>query len=104
MTKKVNVGGFEFLFILMLIPFGVLFSGYLFSIMWRWFAVESLGAPTLSTIQAIGVSMLVSWFTTSKVNRQKDSSGDKGVWQIIGEAYLNQLVFFGIAAIIHACQ
>lgn len=85
---------------LALLPFLVAFNGYLFSIMWGWFAVGPLGAPELRTVDALGVSCLAGWFTSH--NRTK--TDDKSVGKILLDNLTTMGLLFGIAAIVHAFQ
>ena len=39
--------------------FGVIFGGYVFSILWAWFVVPVFGIPTLGVAQAIGLLSVV---------------------------------------------
>ena len=38
-------------------------NGYVLSILWGWFIVPTLGAPTLSTVPAIGIALVVAYLT-----------------------------------------
>lgn len=52
--------------------------GYVLSILWAWFMVPIFHLPELTIVQAIGVSFVVSFFTTTikeeKVNAEKRKS------------------------------
>lgn len=52
---------------------GVLFSGWVLSVMWGWFLVP-LGVPSIAVAQAIGISLTVSLLT----KQWRPSEDDKG--------------------------
>ena len=49
-------------------------NGWVLSILWGWFFVPVLDLPQLSTIQAIGIAMVVSYLTYQHI--ESDSSKD----------------------------
>ena len=46
-----------------LIVLGYFVSGLVLSIMWNWFIVSTFDAPSLSILEAIGITMVVGLFT-----------------------------------------
>ena len=45
------------------LPFGAVWSGYVLSILWGWFIVPTFEAPTLTVVPAIGLAMVVGYLT-----------------------------------------
>ncbi len=59
-----------YLFVLM--PLGVMWSGFALSKLWAWFLVPALGVPPLSIPAAIGLALVVSYMTYQGTNADKD--------------------------------
>lgn len=59
-------------YLFVLIPIAVIWSGFVLSILWDWFLVPTLGAPHLSIPTAIGLALVVSYMT-----HQKEPERDK---------------------------
>lgn len=51
------------IYILVLIPMGVMWSGFALSKLWAWFFVPALGVPALSIPAAMGIALVVSYMT-----------------------------------------
>lgn len=51
------------------LPFSMMWKGYVLSVLWGWFAVTALYAPPLSVPAAIGITVMIN-FTTNKVGRE----------------------------------
>jgi hypothetical protein len=60
-----------------LLIWATLIGGFVTLKMWGWFAVP-LGAPTISFWHAVGLAMLVAWFT-HKPSKQEDDPAKKMV-------------------------
>ena len=50
-------------YLCVLFPLGVMWSGYALSKLWVWFLVPALGVPALSIPAAIGLALVVSYMT-----------------------------------------
>ena len=78
-------------------------QGYLGSIVWRWFAVETFGAHPITTWQAAGVIALLHFFLPTQI-RGKDTLSETRV-EVIALAltygFLVPLFTFASAALIH---
>lgn len=48
---------------LVTIVLSALWSGYVLSVLWRWFVVPPFGAPALSVGYAIGIASVVGYLT-----------------------------------------
>ena len=44
-----------------------MWHGYVFSVLWGWFAVPAFGLPALSLAMSIGVALLVNYATYHRV-------------------------------------
>jgi hypothetical protein len=53
---------------------GMIWRGYVFSILWDWFAVPAFGLPALSLAMAIGIALLVNYATYRRVTVPTDPS------------------------------
>ena len=51
-----------------------LWSGYVLSVLWRWFMVPGLGLPSLSVGYAIGVAMVISYLTRQDIPEKEGES------------------------------
>ncbi len=82
----------------------VLWSGYVFSILWDWFVVPQFeGAPTLSVAASIGISMTVTFLTFHHDDRIEDrrSTGER-ITSIIGMAIGRPLFVLIVATIVRS--
>jgi hypothetical protein len=55
-----------------------MWHGYVFSLLWSWFAVPAFGLPTLSLAMSIGVALLVNYATYHRVTVPTDPFEDTG--------------------------
>lgn len=84
----------------------VLFRGYVLAQMWGWF-VEPLGAPALTVVHAIGISMLVAFLTYQHDAVKRSEQGEKASFGTrLVEWLLNGVLFtacvWGMGALTHA--
>ena len=57
-------GGILFLSLIAAIVFGgAVLSGWILTILWGWFAVETFHLPALTIAQALGISLIVRFLT-----------------------------------------
>ena len=77
--------------------------GWALSLLWGWFFVPTLGLPSLSIVQAIGVSIVVS-FLTARYAATDDKDKGKDKWekfaQAIIYAVLHPLAVVGIGYVV----
>lgn len=59
-------------YLFVLIPLGVMWSGFALSKLWAWFLVPALGVPQLSIPAAIGLALVVSYMTYQNTNADED--------------------------------
>jgi hypothetical protein len=52
-----------------------LIKGVVLSKLWQWFVVSSFGLPPMSIAVAIGISMIVSYLTVTKLPKDENPSG-----------------------------
>ena len=77
----------------------VLWCGYVYSTLWGWFLVPSLGVPHLGTVPAAGLAMLIQFMHPTMT--PIDSDTDTPVWvKFLGRA-LGGLFVLGFGAIIN---
>lgn len=58
-----------------LVP-SVLWSGYVFSVLWEWFMVQKLGVTSINVATAIGLSTIAVFFTRHLASGDPVSSKD----------------------------
>ena len=82
---------------------GTILSGYVISILWKWFAVP-LGAPTISVALAIGLRVLWGAFCGIKWRDLADgrTAGEK-LYHTFVICVIFPLLSWGIGWIVHKC-
>jgi hypothetical protein len=55
---------------LALMLIGVLLNGWVLSLLWGWFLVPTLGLPSLSILQSIGIALAISYLTYQYIDTQ----------------------------------
>lgn len=63
---------------------GVVWSGFVLSILWGWFAVPIFGLPPIGLAGAIGVATVVGLLTHQYVNTSSDQDKTKAAWNAVG--------------------
>lgn len=53
---------------LLMIPVGMLLTGFTISVLWGWFIVPTFELPALSMTQALGLGITVGYFTSHLAN------------------------------------
>jgi hypothetical protein len=73
---------------LLTVPFAILYEGFVFSRLWRWFVVPQFNVAALSVTTAAGLSLIITYLRNQL--RPKDTSRDKSeqLWAVIGQAWL----------------
>jgi hypothetical protein len=80
---------------------GMIWRGYVFSILWGWFAVPLFGLPALSVATAIGLSLLIGFATYQHIREPKDErSTSQQVGRIVGTSFLYPLFVLGLGWIV----
>ena len=80
--------------------FGVIWSGYVFSIMWAWFIVSIFNAPVLSINSAIGLSLVVSYLTYRVDNKEDKRTVVEKFGSMVVNAAMKPLVFLAFGYIV----
>ena len=79
------------------VALGMVWRGYVFSILWGWFAVPLFGLPALSIATAIGLSLLIGFATYQHIREPKDErSTAQTVGYIAGTSFLYPLFVLGL--------
>ena len=50
---------------------GAILKGFVLSVMWSWFMVPTFSLPEISTVQAIGIALVISYLTHQRVDCEK---------------------------------
>lgn len=56
-----------FLGLIAMVVVSAMWHGYVFSVLWGWFAVPAFGLPALSLAMSIGIALLVNYATYHRV-------------------------------------
>lgn len=92
--KKVTGGQVLFMLIIM-IPL-MIFSAFTITVLWDWFVVTTFQLPALRIPQALGLGLIVYYFT---MNQATDP--DKDFSDVMGEAIAKPFVFLGLGWVVH---
>jgi hypothetical protein len=101
MQVKSSHTGLALLGIILLIPLTIIISailnGWALSILWEWFVVPIFNIQKISTLQAIGLSLIVGYFTATTQSKKKDDEKKELVISNLITLSLKPLfaVFFG---------
>ena len=74
--NSVGMAALPFAGLILLFVVSAIVKGYVLSLLWAWFVVP-LGVPTLTVVQAIGVSLTVGFLT-----KEWDTSGDDDIGEV----------------------
>lgn len=82
---------------ILILFFGVIYSGYAFSVIWSWFIVPVFSLPELSVPVAIGIIMTISYTTMSSATEiSKDLRENWFLYQgIVSIGKPSTALFFG---------
>lgn len=53
----------------------VLLSGFVLSVLWRWFVVPPFGLPELTVAQALGIALVVNYVTRTYTGNLAEKEG-----------------------------
>lgn len=98
MTKgKVALIGF------LMIPVSMILGGLTLSVLWGWFIVTTFGVQALGIAQAIGLAMVVGYFTSNlrKIKWDDDDDMEKKAFRIVTLPFVKAGMFMGIGWIVH---
>lgn len=76
---------------------GIIWGGYVFSVLWAWFIVAVFAAPALTVAQAISMTLLLR-FTTAK--RRTDAGQEPTPGRDLADSFFVPLVFLGAGWIV----
>jgi hypothetical protein len=96
-TTKPGSGTDALLTLFVTMPLLLLLHGVVLGRMWGWFVVPALGAPPISTGQAIGLALMAAMFWPSS------SSNEQRSWlDMVVLGAINGLLLLGFGALVHA--
>jgi len=75
---------------------GVLWRGYVFSVLWGWFMVPIFGLPPLAVAPAIGLAMVAGFLLI-----QPSAPKDEGIAMMFGTMFLVPLFAWLFGWIVH---
>jgi hypothetical protein len=93
-----------FLWLLVVLIAGPMWSGYVFSVMWGWFVVPTFHLPQVSVAVAIGISMIIGMLThhLSQDGEKKKSDTADAIISSFSWAFLYPLFVYGIGYVVHS--
>ncbi|NOR58433.1 MAG: hypothetical protein GQ474_07920 [Sulfurimonas sp.] len=80
--------------LIVLLPFSAIWSGYVLSVLWGWFAVTAFNLPALSVPTAIGITTIIR-FVTYVIPREDDRDSTTKAVEGVVYAALFPAVFLG---------
>lgn len=72
-----------FVFWLIMLPLSMMWSGYVLSVLWGWFAVPIFALPAISVAQAIAVRLVVFYMTMESATPNKERTDSESVALIV---------------------
>ena len=86
---------------LLMLPVGLFLNGYTLSVLWSWFVATKFGLPTLTIVEALGLAIVVGYFTSSMATTDWGDESDKQkTVRIVLLPFLKTGVFLGIGWVI----
>ena len=61
-------------FLMTLSTLGAIFKGYIFTHLWRWFLVPNFNFPQISTVQAVGVALILSHLLSHRDGKDRSKT------------------------------
>ena len=78
---------------------GTVWSGYVITLLWKWFVVPTFGLPLLSIPLAIGLALLLTMFRTTPDSKPKQEATEV-LGRVIGESWLKPAMLLAFGAIV----
>lgn len=77
---------------------GAILDGFVISILWNWFMVPIFDLPSLSIISALGLSLVIAWFTShNNTGKNEEVDNKKAIILFI----MRPILFLLIGYIVH---
>lgn len=81
---------------------GTIVNGWALMTLWGWFIVPVFELPPLTTVQAIGVAMVISFLTKRHdLSEQRKRSTSEMISLLIGSSFLLPVVTVVIGFVVH---
>jgi hypothetical protein len=91
-----------FIWLLIVLIGGSMWSGYVLSVMWEWFVVPVFHAPQMSVAVAIGLSMLIGMLTRNPQEESKKETDTASMMvSSFSWAFLYPLFMMGLSYFVH---
>jgi hypothetical protein len=87
----------KLLLVILISPLSSVFSGYVFSRLWLWFAVGPFQFRPLRIVECIGIAVVVRFLTMDLSVTRKEMS----TLETIGQLFMGSLMSWGYGAIVH---
>ncbi len=80
--------------VMMVVAFFI--NGYTLSVLWSWFIVSKFGLPALTIAEALGLALVVSYFTFNHAKHEwNDNSDEEKVFRLVLMPFLKAGIFLG---------
>ena len=73
--------------------------GVVFSVLWSWFVVTKFNLPGLSITEAIGLMIVVLFFSSSNYDKKEEETLEQSMWSSLSRVTIRALVGLGIGFI-----
>jgi hypothetical protein len=83
---------------LLLSPFSFLLSGYTGQMLWKWFVAEQFGVMSITLLQAVGLNVVVRFFTFQIP--KKDSEPSPALYMTITSMFVS-VFLLGYGWVVH---
>ena len=86
--------------VLFILIVGTFANGLTLSVLWKWFVVPAFDVPQLTVMQALGLSLVVSFFTADlqkqEADHKKKTSATESILTACLQVVIKPLVFLAI--------
>lgn len=77
----------------------VILRGWILKIMWGWFMTPIFHIPQITTVQAIGIAVVIGFLTEQPHKSQKIPESNKERLRMIGKAFLSGIIYASFSLI-----
>lgn len=97
-NRSVGTAIWQICVLVTLLGAGSISRGYIFSILWEWFVSLKFGLPTLSVPEAIGIALVMAFFSSKELKENVPFKKAVKTWFSMAVAI--PLVLLGFGAIV----
>ena len=97
-------GFFEFIgktvIVIAIFLIGATVNGYVLVTLWKWFMVPTFKLPPLTTVQALGMALLISYLTRHDMSDIKKADNNDGYATRLLKSFIKTLFWAGATLLI----